>query len=151
MWRKLTATVLAFRAVLMIGHGIVWLFVGQSAPNSSSIVGSASSIISMISMAGGMFLMTLAYLATRRGKAELAADNAALDANGDAVAGGGFDPDAALNRYLANQAAARQLEDAGDAHPTPVAEPVLSHARAAVPVMERPITPARPTFGRKAA
>jgi hypothetical protein len=156
MFRKLTAAVLAFRAVLMIGHGLIWLFVGKTAGAGSGLVNTASSIVSMLSMVGGMVLMTFAYLATRRGKAELSADNAALDEKAGSHASLDFDPDEVMARYLANKSAmnAEDLNaEAVDAEEgsaaLPVSAPPPSYATARPePALMRP---ARPVFGRKAA
>ncbi len=149
MFRKLASTVLAFRAVLMIGHGIVWLVVKQTSGDGAPVVGTVSSIISMVSITGGLLLLTFAFLGSRRGKADLAASNAALDASALSAGDEAFDADAVMERYLANKSAqsAAALENES-------AQPPVSPAPAftPAPVAAAPLPQgARPVFGRKAA
>lgn len=156
MFRKLTAAVLAFRAVLMIGHGLIWLFVGKTAGADNALVTTGSSIVSMLSMVGGMVLMTFAYLATRRGKAELSADNAAMDEKTRPAGALDFDPDEVMARYLANKSAMNAedlnaetaVSEEGRTALSVSAPPPLS---ASVRPEAALVRPTRPVFGRKAA
>ncbi len=152
MFRKLASTVLAFRAILMIGHGLVWLFVKQATGETTNIISTASSVISMISITGGLLLLTFAFLGSRRGKEDLAANNAAIDAGTLRSGDDAFDPDAVMERYLANRSAqsVAAIEDEVGPVAQPIAPPQAPMANPARAEMPLPHA-IRPVFGRKAA
>ncbi len=136
MLRKLTAGVLAYRAILLIVHGIGWIFFGWDKEQDSSVFSMFSTSIGTLSITAAIVLLTFAYLATRRNKAEWSAKNAVLDGDVEHSGAGqetshGFNSDAVIERYLAEKSMQQNVETMA-------------------PVKSIATVPTRPVFGRKA-
>jgi hypothetical protein len=136
MLRKITAGVLTYRAVLLVMHGFGWMFYGRSFGGDSSAFSILTTGVSVLSITAAMVLLTFAYLATRRDKAEWSAKNAVLDGDVENTGAGleashGFDSDAVIERYLAEKS-------------------IQQNSQPSVPVKPIAAVSVRPVFGRKA-